>query len=476
MKSVDAWRAAYNQLELQLDRATFDTWVRPAKFLRHKDECFTIEVHNEMAQEMLQHRLYRNIRRVLSSVCGYNARIEFVVAGMNPAESVSASIESPLDLPLFQITPNPKKDVELSSPPLQNQLHELVAPPQRPTLPESDLNPQLTFDRFVTSGSNDVVYGAARAVVDHPGTAYNPLFIYGGVGLGKTHILQAIAHASQARGLNALYIPSEAFTNDLINAIRNRTTAMFREKYRSVDILVVDDIQFIAGKDTTQEEFFHTFNALVNFNKHVVIASDRHPSELKTLEGRLRSRFEGGLVADIQPPEFETRVAILQMWAQEQNISLDTDVIWYIAEKAPNNIRELGGVFNQIVAQSKLTGTVSLPTAETTLQHYARPREHLTIKRIVQITADYHGLSTEELVGKRRTSRVNHARQIAMYLAREMTDFSLPQIGKEFGRTHSTILHGCNKVADSLQLEPDLSQRIQKLQNIIRRGADQPAK
>ena len=282
---------------------------------------------------------------------------------------------------------------------------------------------------------------------------------------------QAIANSCQARGLHVLYVSSEAFTNDLVNAIRNRTSAMFREKYRSVDVLLVDDIQFIRGKDTTQEEFFHTFNTLVNFNKQIVLASDRHPRELETLEDRLRSRFQGGLVADIAPPEYETRVAIMELWAKERNLQVPLDVLHMIAERSSSCIRELNGLFNQIAARLRWRGgdALSMSNAEASLDRYEKPTEQITVASIVEVIAAAFNLETAAILGKKRMARINHARQLAMFLAREMTESSLPQIGDIFGRSHTTVLHGCNKIEAEIGVDAMLATRVQHLRNQISR-------
>ncbi len=496
MKPQDAWKAAYNQLELQLDRASFDTWLRKAVFLGVEDGTFVIGVHNSYARDMLQHRLYRNIRRVISDVRGETTELDFKIHKKEPQSSTpgalfgssastakagsSASVDNSDDAPpLFKFLAQQEKTPDLPETsesgmqlPAQSSpaasLHEFVQRPQRPDLPESELNPRFNFRRFMVNKSNQVVYEAALAVAETPATMYNPLLIHGGVGLGKTHLLQSIAHICQQKDLRTLYIPSEVFTNDLVSAIRNRTTAMFRDKYRSADVLLVDDIQFISGKDTTQEEFFHTFNTLVNFNKQIVLASDRHPREMQTLEARLRSRFQGGLVADIQPPEFETRVAILQMWAQERNADIPQDVIHMVAEETPGNVRNLAGMFNKIMAQIRFNQEISLEEATETTRQYSQPRERVKLEHIIDITAKKQGFTARDLCGKRRTSRVNRARQIAMYLCREMTEYSLSQIGKAFGgRSHSTVLHGANKIADTLEADRLLAARILRIRRAI---------
>ena len=265
----------------------------------------------------------------------------------------------------------------------------------------------MVFERFIVNDSNHLAAEAARAVAEHPATVYNPFLVYGGVGIGKTHLLHAIANCCQDRGLRVLYVSSEAFTNDLVHAIRNRSSPMFREKYRSVDLLLVDDIQFIRGKDTTQEEFFHTFNTLVNFNRQIVLASDRHPRELTTLEDRLRSRFQGGLVADIGPPELETRIAIMELWARERDIQVPTKVLHVIAERSSSCIRELNGLFNQIAARLRLNGggDLSVRRAEATLNRYEKPAEQITVSHIIDVIAAAFNLDSETLKGKKRVAR-----------------------------------------------------------------------
>ena len=329
----------------------------------------------------------------------------------------------------------------------------------------------MVFERFIVNESNQLAAEAARAVAEYPATVYNPFLVYGGVGIGKTHLLQAIANACHGRGMKALYVSSEAFTNDLVQAIRNRKTAMFREKYRSVDVLLVDDIQFIRGKDSTQEEFFHTFNSLVNFNKQIVLASDRHPRELKTLEDRLRSRFQGGLVADIAPPEYETRVAIMELWAHERDLQVPMDMLQMIAQRSSSCVRELHGLFNQIAARVRIRGAeaLSMRRAEASLDRYERPAEDITVSHVIEVIADSFNLDSDLIKGKKRVARINQARQLAMFLAREMTESSLPQIGELFGRSHTTILHGCNKIEAEIKIDAMLANRVQHLRNQILR-------
>jgi chromosomal replication initiator protein len=457
----DAWNAAFHQLEMQLDRGSFETWLRGASLIDVVDGTFVIGVRNVYARDMLEHRLYRNVRRVLSDVYGKSVELRFEV---NKATAEKPADQQDEEMPLFRLLAQQDPNAPVAP------LHEQVARPQRPDLPESELNPRFTFGRFVAGNENATIFAAAQAVAERH--AYNPFFIYGGVGLGKTHLMQAIAHACKARNLRVIYIPSEVFTNDLVDSIRQRTQAMFRDKYRSADVLLVDDIQFISGKESTQEEFFHTFNTLYTFNKQIVLASDRPPRELATLEARLRSRFEGGLVMDIQPPSFETRLAILGNWACERNLVLPRAVAEMIAGRAKLNVRELEGVFNQVMATAHLTRqSVSAGMVEDVLGGFSRPRERVTLAQVLDLTARHHGLSIDDLTGKRRTGAINQARQIAMYLAREFTAASLPQIGDAFGgRTHSTVLHSCNKVAEDMVRDPQIRTTLNDIRVRLRGG------
>jgi chromosomal replication initiator protein len=459
VNAKNAWEVAYSQLELQFDRASFNTWLRGTSFLSVEGDTFIIGVRNSYAQDMLQHRLYASVRRVLSDVYGRTVELRFEVHSLTARDNRPEK-----EMPLFRLLAEQPDEV-ISAP-----LHEKISQPKPTPLPENELNPRFTFERFIVNSSNRLTYEAARAVADSTTRTYNPLLVYGGVGLGKTHLLQAIGHVFQSKGLRAVYIPSEVFTNDLIAAIRSKTTAMFRDKYRSVDALLVDDIQFIAGKDSTQVEFFHTFNALYTFNKQIVLASDRPPRDLDHLEARLRSRFEGGLVTDVKPLEFESRLALLEMWAQERHVQLPGNALHMIAGRETSNVRELEGMFNQVIAKARLFTTDYLTPDDVavTLKKFDQPRQHgrklVTIQQIIAATADNFQLSPHELTGKRRTGRINQARQVAMYLSRELTDASLPQIGEVFGkRSHTTVLHGCNKIVESMEFDSGLIQRVDQI-------------
>ena len=330
----------------------------------------------------------------------------------------------------------------------------------------STLNPKYTFDSFVIGNSNRFAHAASLAVAESPAKAYNPLFIYGGVGLGKTHLMHAIGHYILRNNPNAkvVYVSSEKFTNELINAIKDDKNEEFRTKYRSVDVLLIDDIQFIAGKERTQEEFFHTFNTLHEANKQIILSSDRPPKEIPTLEDRLRSRFEWGLIADIQAPDFETRMAILKKKADVENLNVPNEVMVYIATKIKSNIRELEGALIRIVAYSSLTNreiTVDLATEALKDIISNKQNRSITIDLIQDVVAAYFNLRVEDLKSQRRTRNVAYPRQIAMYLSRKLTDMSLPKIGEEFGgRDHTTVIHAYEKISESLNNDESLEHTI----------------
>ncbi len=344
---------------------------------------------------------------------------------------------------------------------------------------KTGLNIKYTFDNFVVGDSNRFANAACQAVAKSPAKSYNPLFVYGGVGLGKTHLIYAIGNyiinQNSADSINVIYLSAEDFTNDLINSIRDDAPESFREKYRNMDVLLIDDIHFLAGKERTQEEFFHTFNALYNANKQIVITSDRPPKEIPNLENRLISRFEWGLIADIQPPDLETRIAILKKKAQSCQTEFSDDTIQYIAEKIPSNIRQLEGALNKLDAYATLTQTeVDFDLAKQILKEII-PIEvkEVSIPLIQQHTAAYFNLKPAILLSKKRSQNIVTARHIAMYLAREMTDCSLPMIGQSFGgKDHTTVIHSCNKIKGQLKNDKKLQYHIERIKNRIQNSSD----
>jgi chromosomal replication initiator protein len=339
--------------------------------------------------------------------------------------------------------------------------------------PSATLNPSYTFETFVVGPSNRLAHAASLAVSENPALAYNPLFLYGGVGLGKTHLLHALGQEAQRRGLSVLYVSSEWFTNDLINAIRAQRTEEFRAKYRTNDILLVDDIQFIVGKERTQEEFFHTFNALHGAGKQIVVSCDRPPKALVALEDRLQSRFGWGLIADVQPPDFETRVAILRAKADKGLVEVPDHVLLYIARKIPSNIRELEGALNRVLAQAQHTQAPLTPdTARMVLESIWAHSTDLSPKQILLAVAHYYRLTEEDLVGPSRRRVVSQPRQLCMYLIREETDSSLPQIGELLGgRDHTTILHGCERTAERIETDEQIRRDWLAIKGMLSEGA-----
>ncbi len=429
------WQAALGELELQMTRATFDTWLRDTHCIGYENEdTLMIGVKNGYAVEWLEHRLYTVIQRTLHRIAGKETEARFVVWDDKYRAAESSS-------PLLQ-----NVQTEASA-------HELIDP---------GLNPDYTFEMFVIGPGNRLAQAASQAVAESPAQAYNPLFIHGGVGLGKTHLLHAIGHTCYHRQQQVLYVTSETFTNDLIEAIRMQTTDQFREKYRTADVLLIDDIHFIAGKESTQEEFFHTFNALRDNGKQIAISSDRPPKAMITLEERLRSRFEWGLIVDIQPPDFETRLAILRAKAALLETEVPDEVLSYIATNIERNIRELEGALNRVLAVSRLTSVpLTEVMAENALTDLLPNRPSLSAKEIMQAVAKHYGLTLEELRGPRRSRRISHPRQVAMYLIREETDASLPQIGAQLGgRDHTTIMYGCERVRARMEEEDKLRREV----------------
>ncbi|HNB50574.1 MAG TPA: chromosomal replication initiator protein DnaA, partial [Anaerolineales bacterium] len=334
MNAEQAWQATLGQLQMEMPKATFDTWVRDARFLGAENGNFTIGLHNAYARDWVESRLASTISRILAGILNATTQLNFVVTPNKP-EVVGGNLSE-------SVSNGTGHNGTTNGTPL---------PP-----PNATLAPKYTFDSFVVGANNRLAHAASLAVSENPARAYNPLFVYGGVGLGKTHLLHAIGNSCHAKGLNVLYVSSEEFTNDLINAIRNHTTQSFREKYRQTDVLLIDDIQFIAGKESTQEEFFHTFNTLHGQDKQIVLSSDRPPKAMNTLEERLRSRFEWGLTADIQPPDFETRMAILRFKAERTGRQVPNEIMEVIARRMQSNIRELEGALTRILAYSDLRG------------------------------------------------------------------------------------------------------------------------
>lgn len=431
MKAQQAWQAAIGQLQMEMPKAAFDTWVRDTEFISYEDGSFIIGVQNAYARDWLQSRLLSTVTRLLTGIMNRTVEVNFVI--WQDPDNASQRTES-----LVQVA-------------------EAVSPATNPSI-----NSRYSFDTFVVGASNRLAQAASLAVAEKPAQAYNPLFLYGGVGLGKTHLLHAIGNFCHARGLQVLYVSSEEFTNDLINAIRTHTTQAFREKYRRIDLLLVDDIQFIAGKESTQEEFFHTFNTLHGQDKQIVITSDRPPKALVTLEERLCSRFEWGLTADIQHPDFETRQAILRSKADRMGHHIPNEMMELIARRVQSNIRELEGALTRVAAFADLSGLPLTPKlVETALVDFLPRRTEVKPDEIMRRVAETFGVSVDSIIGRDRSRQIALPRQVAMYLLREEANISLPQIGKTLGgRDHTTVMYGCDKVADMLEQDDRLRRRV----------------
>jgi chromosomal replication initiator protein len=441
MKADQIWQAALGELQLQMTKATFDTWVKPTNVISYEDGSFVIGVPNAYAQDWLQTRLLSTIKRILVGIAGQSVEVKFIVWA---PEEVSEPV------PLLEgLEPAPQKPIMEST----NNYD---------TRTSSRLNPRYVFETFVVGASNRLAHAACVAVAERPAAQYNPLFLYGGVGLGKTHLLHAIGHAGVAKNLQVLYVSSEEFTNDMINAIRSQNTAAFRDKYRTIDVLLVDDIQFIAGKESTQEEFFHTFNTLHGNGKQIVMTSDRPPKSMITLEERLRSRFEWGLIADIQQPDLETRTAILRDKAEHLAANVPSDVIDLIARQVQSNIRELEGALNRVVAYARLRGnSLTVDMASAALADLMSRPSTLTIAEILSTVANYYSISMDDLLGRGRNKELVHPRQVAMYLAREELQITLPQIGESLGgRDHTTVMYSVEKITQAIDSDDNVRREV----------------
>jgi chromosomal replication initiator protein len=439
--TYDLWQQVLSIIQTKLSKPSFDTWFKATKASFVDDSILEVTAPTTFAAEWLEGRYTKLIRTTLYEFLGRQIDVRF-------------SIEEPKTAAEHSIVFPPKN----------------VQPPVSSDEPHTHmLNPKYTFDTFVIGANNRFAHAASLAVAEAPAKAYNPLFLYGGVGLGKTHLMHAIGHYIMDHNPNTrvLYISSEKFTNEFINAIRDSQGESFRTKYRNIDVLLIDDIQFLAGKEQTQEEFFHTFNALHEERKQIVISSDRPPKEIPTLEDRLRSRFEWGLITDIQPPDLETRIAILRKKAKAENLDIPNEAMNYIANQIDTNIRELEGALIRVVAYSSLINAdITSHLAAEALKDIipsSRPRM-ITIQDIQTKVGEFYGLRLEEFKARKRTKAVAYPRQIAMYLSRELTDYSLPKIGEAFGgRDHTTVIHAHEKITRQLKIDQELYKIIQNL-------------
>lgn len=436
MNAQQAWQNLVSQLQMEMSKAAFDTWVRSAELIQFEDHTFKIGVHNAYARDWLESRLASTIKRLLTGMMDEPVEINFIVwhKDHHTPEPIGSSPEN------LQNTASYVENTPASTPIIS----------------------KYSFNNFVVGPSNRLAHAACMSVAENPARSYNPLFLYGGVGLGKTHLLHAIGNTAQNNGLRVVYVSSEEFTNDLINAIRSHNTQAFRERYRSMDVLLIDDIQFIAGKESTQEEFFHTFNTLHGQEKQLVISSDRPPKAMNTLEERLRSRFEWGLIVDIQPPDLETRIAILRSKAERTGRQVPNEILDSIARQIQSNIRELEGSLTRVLAYSDLSGQpLSLQLVNVALADLLPRRINLEPSQVLYAVANAFGIGTDRMLGRDRSREVALPRQVAMYLMREEANISLPQIGAAIGgRDHTTVMYGCDKVADLIERDDRLRRQL----------------
>lgn len=443
------WQQVLSEIEKKLSKPSFETWLKSTKPVSLYNQTIMIEVPNDFTKDWLESR-YKDL--IIDIIRKITANSEY---------QVNFVISQALDMAVTE--------AELPSLQQSGIWHDDSSNRYQKVLYQN-FNPRYTFESFVVGNCNRLAHAASLAAAEAPAKAYNPLFIYGGVGLGKTHLMQAIGHYSlNTLNLNKIcYISSEKFTNEFINSIRDNKTVDFRNRYRNVNVLLIDDIQFLAGKEQTQEEFFHTFNTLYENYKQIVVSSDRPPKEIPTLEDRLRSRFEWGLITDIQSPDLETRIAILRKKARSEKLDIPNDVILYIADKIETNIRELEGALIRIVAYASLSSyPITLKVAEEALKNILlSPKKNISISRIINKTANHFGVLPSELKAKKRNQNVTLPRHIAMYLAREITEYSLPKIGEEFGgRDHTTVIHACKKIEHELSNNKEMKHRIDLIKN-----------
>ena len=455
MDAKQVWRAALGELQVSLSPANYETWLRDTQLLDVDEQRFRIAVPNGFAKDWLESRYRSLISQTLARIVGYSVQVEFVI-GSTPDGSLEPSATEAAQGPA---SPSPQVRVE-------------------PTRVGGEggttyLNPRYTFSNFIVGSANRLAHAASLSVAERPGHAYNPLFLYGGVGLGKTHLMHAIGNQVIAKfpRKRVVYATSEKFTNEFITSIQQGKIDEFRARYRRIDLLLIDDIQFIADKERTQEEFFHTFNTIHEDGKQIVLSSDRPPKAILTLEERLRSRFEWGLIADLTAPDLETRIAILRAKAEEGAVPITSDVIEFIARKVVSNIRELEGALNRMVAYASMGAMpIGIELAQAVLSNvlYNPKKRQVTPERIARVVSDYYSVPMDVLQGQKRDKAIVVPRQIAMFLMRAETDVSLLRIGAELGgRDHSTVLHACDKITREVAVNDELRREIAAVRELI---------
>ena len=454
MDAKQVWRAALGELQVSLSPANFETWLRDTQLVDVDEQRFRIAVPNGFAKDWLETRYRSLISQTLARIVGYSVQVEFVIVAATAGSDAS-------DQPDAQASPAAAAHVRLEPGRVGGEGSS------------ANLNPRYTFANFIVGSANRLAHAASLSVAERPGHAYNPLFLYGGVGLGKTHLMHAIGSQVIAKfpRKRVVYATSEKFTNEFITSIQQGKIDEFRARYRRIDLLLIDDIQFIADKERTQEEFFHTFNAIHEDGKQIVLSSDRPPKAILTLEERLRSRFEWGLIADLTAPDLETRIAILRAKAEEGAVPITSDVIEFVARKVVSNIRELEGALNRIVAYASMGAMpISIELAQAVLSNvlYNPKKRQVTPERIARAVSEYYGVHMDQLKGQKRDKAIVTPRQVAMFLMREETDVSLLRIGAELGgRDHSTVLHACDKITRESAVNDELRREIAAVRELI---------
>lgn len=447
------WQTVLGEIELGVSRANFITWFRDTGILKVKDGLAVISVPNGFSKEWLENKYNKLILRALRNASPDVKELKFVINQLIGQAFIEKAAPPLTKKGALTVTEQSFQELEIDR--------------------ETNLNPKYTFDNFIVGSFNELAQAAAKAVINNPGEIYNPLFIYGGVGLGKTHLLQAVGNAvieKYKRKKKVKYTSSEKFTSELVTALHNGRIEDFKEAYRQVDVLIIDDIQFLAGKEKTQEEFFHTFNFLYQKNKQVILSSDRQPKAISTLEERLRSRFEGGMIADISYPDLETRLAILKIKSEEKKIIIPDDVLNYIATNVQKNIRELEGALNRLIASLKLSnGEITLESASRLLNSLVfSPKKITNYKNIIQAVAEFYDVNTNELINRCRRKEVVYPRQVAMYLIREELKKSFPFIGEKLGgRDHTTVMYACDKLNKEIENNELLQQELSLIKEKI---------
>ena len=487
MDAKQVWRAALGELQVTLSPANFETWLRDTALVEVDDTRFRISVPNGFAKDWLETRYRSLISQTLGRIVGYGVQVDFIVG---PVEAGSDGAETESDDPGDRtaggtagaetvgrngtagagLLPRAAETARGATPSMQVRVEAGRVGGEGGA---TNINPRYTFANFIVGSANRLAHAASLSVAERPGHAYNPLFLYGGVGLGKTHLMHAIGNQVMAKfpRKRVVYATSEKFTNEFITSIQQGKIDEFRARYRRIDLLLIDDIQFIADKERTQEEFFHTFNAIHEDGKQIVLSSDRPPKAILTLEERLRSRFEWGLIADLTAPDLETRIAILRAKAEEGAVPISSDVIEFIARKVVSNIRELEGALNRIVAYASMGATpISIELAQAVLSNvmYNPKKRQITPERIAKAVSEYYGVGLDALKGQKRDKAIVVPRQIAMFLMREETDVSLLRIGAELGgRDHSTVLHACDKITRESAGNDELRREIAAVRELI---------